>query len=152
MVQHIIPGRSIWKLSNRQVGDQPGAKTPTHKSAATSLAPNQAWAADISYVRTWEGWLYLTVVLDLFSRRVVGWSIGDHMRTGLVLGALHLALELRQPGTEPLHPSDRGSQYASRESREQLAERRVRCSMSRRGNCLDSENRASRSGAQPNSC
>ncbi|MCH9647789.1 MAG: IS3 family transposase [Deltaproteobacteria bacterium] len=101
------------------------------------MAPNQAWAADITYVRTWEGWLYLAVVLDLFSRRVVGWTIADHMRTDLVLGALHMALGLRQPGRELVHHSDRGSQYASKKYQELLAKREIRCSMSRRGNCWD---------------
>ncbi|NJN70718.1 MAG: IS3 family transposase [Nitrospira sp.] len=100
-------------------------------------APNQAWAADITYVRTWEGWLYLAVVIDLFSRRVVGWALATHLRAGLVLSALDMALGLRQPGEGLLHHSDRGSQYASTAYRDVLAERGISCSMSRRGDCWD---------------
>lgn len=99
--------------------------------------PNRVWATDITYIRTWEGWLYLAIVVDLFSRRVVGWALADHLRTDLVLGALHMALGLRQPGKGLLHHSDRGSQYASDTYRELLEKRGISCSMSRRGDCWD---------------
>lgn len=100
-------------------------------------APNQAWATDITYVRTWQGWLYLAVVIDLFSRRIVGWALADHLRTDLVLSALHMALNLRQPSPGLVHHSDRGSQYAADEYQALLAARQIRCSMSRRGDCWD---------------
>lgn len=100
-------------------------------------APNRVWATDITYIRTWEGWLYLAVVVDLYSRRVVGWALADHLRTDLVLRALHMALGLRQPGKGLLHHSDRGSQYASDTYRELLEQRGISCSMSRRGDCWD---------------
>jgi len=100
-------------------------------------APNQLWAADITYVRTWVGWLYLAVVIDLFSRRVVGWAIADHMRTELVLNALTMAFEARRPGDGLIHHSDRGSQYASHAHRKALDEHHAICSMSRRGDCWD---------------
>ena len=100
-------------------------------------APNTVWATDITYVWTWEGWLYLAVVLDLFSRRVVGWAVADHMRTGLVLNALQMALGRRRPPAELVHHSDRGSQYASDAYRAVLREHGMVCSMSRRGNCWD---------------
>ncbi len=99
--------------------------------------PNSTWATDITYVWTGEGWLYLAVVLDLFSRRVVGWSMSEHIDTQLVLGALEMALEGRQPPQGLIHHSDRGSQYASAEYRQALACRGIQCSMSRKGNCWD---------------
>ena len=100
-------------------------------------APNQVWASDITYVRTWAGWLYLAVVIDLFSRRVVGWAIADHMRTELVLDALTMAFDARQPTAGLIHHSDRGSQYASYAHRDALEEHHAICSMSRKGNCWD---------------
>jgi len=100
-------------------------------------APNRVWAADISYVRTWEGWLYLAVVLDLFSRRVVGWAVADHMRTELVRDALTMAINHRRPEGGVIHHSDRGSQYASHEYQALLAQEAMICSMSRKGDCWD---------------
>ena len=100
-------------------------------------APNRVWAADITYVRTWAGWLYLAVVIDLFSRRVVGWAIADHMRTELVLDALTMAFDARQAGAGLVCHSDRGSQYASRAHRKALEDHNAICSMSRKGNCWD---------------
>jgi putative transposase len=99
--------------------------------------PNSTWATDITYIWTTEGWLYLAVVLDLFSRRVVGWSMSEHIDTKLVLGALEMALEGRQPPQGLIHHSDRGSQYASAEYRQALASRGIQCSMSRKGDCWD---------------
>jgi putative transposase len=99
--------------------------------------PNSTWATDITYVWTGEGWWYLAVVLDLFSRRVVGWSMSEHIDTKLVLGALEMALEGRQPPKGLIHHSDRGSQYASAEYQQALASRGIQCSMSRKGNCWD---------------
>ena len=99
--------------------------------------PNQVWVTDISYVWTWEGWLYLAVILDLFSRRAVGWSMAGHLRTELVLEALHMALGQRFPNNELLHHSDRGSQYASSAYRKVLQTHGITCSMSRKGDCWD---------------
>jgi transposase InsO family protein len=99
--------------------------------------PNSTWATDITYVWTGEGWLYLAVVLDLFSRRVVGWSMREHIDTKLVLGALEMALEGRKPPQGLIHHSDRGSQYASAEYQQALASHGIHCSMSRKGNCWD---------------
>jgi putative transposase len=100
-------------------------------------APNAAWVTDITYVWTWEGWMYLAVVVDLFSRRVVGWAVAEHMRTELVTGALQMALGRRCPGDGLLHHSDRGSQYASGDYRQQLRDNGIVCSMSRKANCWD---------------
>ena len=100
-------------------------------------APDQLWATDITYVRTWEGWLYLAVVLDLYSRRVVGWASADHMHTELVANALQMAIDQRRPGPGVIHHSDRGSQYASQAYRGVLDEHGFIASMSRKGDCWD---------------
>jgi len=100
-------------------------------------APNTAWATDITYLPTTEGWLYLAVILDLFSRRVVGHAMSTSIDRALVLEALSRALRLRPDVRDLLHHSDRGSQYASRAYREALEEAGITCSMSRRGNCWD---------------
>lgn len=98
-------------------------------------APNHSWAGDITYIWTGEGWLYLAVVLDLFSRRVVGWAMSERIDRQLVLSALSMAL-LARPAPQVYH-SDRGSQYASADYRELLEARGITCSMSRKGNCWD---------------
>jgi transposase InsO family protein len=100
-------------------------------------APNKAWLSDITYVPTREGWLYLAAVLDLYSRRIVGWAMDAAMPTELVLTALRMAIENRQ--TEPglIHHSDRGCQYASAEFQKELTRHGFVCSMSRKGNCWD---------------
>jgi putative transposase len=100
-------------------------------------APNRAWAGDITYIWTGEGWLYLAVILDLFSRRVIGWSMADNMETPLVARALQNAIGLRLPGDDLIHHSDRGSQYASGDYRKLLDRNGITCSMSRRGDCWD---------------
>jgi transposase InsO family protein len=99
--------------------------------------PNRVWTTDITYVWTLEGWLYVAVVIDLFSRQVVGWSIDDHMRTSLCVNALQMAFWRRKPEPGLLHHSDRGSQYASKEYREHLGIMKMQQSMSRKGNCWD---------------
>ena len=99
--------------------------------------PDRKWAADITYVPTGEGWLYLAGVIDLCSRRVVGWSMADHMRTGLVADALGMALARRSPAPGLLHHSDRGVQYASDDYQRLLADHGLSCSMSGRGDCWD---------------
>ena len=100
-------------------------------------APNRAWVSDITYIRTWQGWLYLAVILDLYSRRVVGWAMEDHMRTELVLKALDMAVSQRRPESGVLFHSDRGSQYASDAFQKALKRAGFICSMSRKGNCWD---------------
>lgn len=100
-------------------------------------APNRKWLTDITYVSTAEGWLYLACVLDLFSRKIVGWAMDDTMTTSLVTDALDMALQQRQPGLGLLHHSDRGSQYASLAYQERLADHYIQVSMSRTGNCYD---------------
>ena len=102
----------------------------------TVAGPNQVWAGDVTALPTAQGWLYLAVMLDLWSRRVVGWAVRSTLETELVVAAWHLAIGRRQ--TVPhLHHSDRGSQYTSAVYQRLLAQSHVRCSMSRRGNCWD---------------
>ncbi len=88
----------------------------------TPEAPDRLWVADITYVRTWEGWLYLSFVLDTYSRRVVGWSMANNLRTALVLDALNMAIYNRRPAAGLIHHSDRGSQYTSVEFGSRLKE------------------------------
>ena len=100
-------------------------------------APDQKWGVDISYVWTAEGWLYLAIVLDLFSRRIVGWQLSDRMKRGLAMDALQRAINLRRPPSGLIHHSDRGSQYCSDDYRRMLRDHGFVASMSGRGNCYD---------------
>jgi transposase InsO family protein len=99
--------------------------------------PNQTWASDITYVCTKEGWLFLAVIVDLFSRQIVGWSLDKTMTRELVLAALRQACFRRKPGTGLIFHSDRGSQYCSKEFREQLRQYHMLQSQSRKGDCWD---------------
>lgn len=105
--------------------------------APTPSGPNQVWVSDLTYVATQEGWLYVAVILDLWSRRVVGWSTGPSLQRCLVMAALQMALQHRRPAPGLLHHSDRGGQYASAEHRQLLAAAGGQLSMSRAGNPYD---------------
>jgi len=100
-------------------------------------APDQAWVADITYIRTGHGWLYLAAVLDLYSRKIVGWAMAPRMPAELVCAALRMAIALRQPAPGLIVHTDRGSQYASQAHRDLLARHGLIASMSRKGNCWD---------------
>lgn len=100
-------------------------------------APNQKWACDLTYLWTNQGWLYLSVVLDCFSRKVIGWSMTHHLRSRGVAAALEMALKRRRPDGGLIHHSDRGVQYACGSYRQVLADHQIAVSMSRRGNCYD---------------
>ena len=103
----------------------------------TATKPNEIWLSDITYIPTREGWLYLAAVEDLYSRRVVGWSMGTSLESRLVVDALHMAVAQRFPGAGLLAHSDRGSQYASDHYQRVLSNHGITCSMSRAGNCYD---------------
>jgi transposase InsO family protein len=103
----------------------------------TASRPNEKWLADITYIETREGWLYLAVVLDLFSRAVVGWAMADHLRATLVESALQMALGRRVLDGDLLHHSDQGSQYTSSRVQTLLAEQHIQVSMNGVGNCYD---------------
>ena len=117
---------------------------PTHVPAPNLVArdfrasaPDRLWFGDITYVATHEGWLYLAVLLDAHSRRVVGWAMADHLRTELATDALAMALHARRPPPGLVHHTDRGSQYTAATYRAMLADRGLTVSMSRAGECLD---------------
>ena len=103
----------------------------------TAEGPNERWASDITYISTHQGWLFLAVVMDLYSRRIVGWSMGRWINRHLVIDALNMAIGQRCPEGELLHHSDRGSQYTSDDFRGELDKHNIQCSMSARGNCYD---------------
>jgi putative transposase len=102
-----------------------------------ATAPDQKWLADLTYVRTDEGWLYVALVIDLFARKIVGWATSESMPQELTIEALRVALGWRNPGAGLVHHSDRGSQYAASEYRKILAARGIAVSMSRKGDCWD---------------
>ena len=103
----------------------------------TASGPDQKWVADITYVRTGEGWLYLAAVMDLFSRRIVGWAMDQHLNTALTSRALRMAVAARQPRAGLIHHSDRGFQYANPVYQALLRTHHIQASMSRRGDCYD---------------
>jgi len=118
---------------------QPGViPAPNHLNQDFSAAlPNTKWVSDFTYIDTAEGWLYLAIILDLFSRKVVGWAMAEQMNTALVESALRMALQTRQPDAPLLHHSDQGSQYTSAAYQSQLVDAKMQTSMSRVGNCYD---------------
>jgi putative transposase len=99
--------------------------------------PNRLWAADITYIRTWEGWLYLASVMDLYSRRIVGWALADHLRAELVVDALEMAVARRRPDAGLVHHSDQGSQYTSLIFTRRCRSVGIDVSMGGRGDCFD---------------
>lgn len=103
----------------------------------TAVAVNTKWAADITYIPTGQGWLYLAAVMDLYSRRIIGWSMSKNIDSALVLSAMEMAISQRRPQAGLVHHSDRGVQYASDNFQDLLADNGIVCSMSRKGNCWD---------------
>lgn len=126
-----------YKRTTDSKHNKPIASNLLNRDFHAVTAPNRVWAADITYIWTAMGWLYLAVILDVFSRRVVGYAIDDHMRTELVTEALKGALQNRDIPDGLLHHSDRGSQYASDEYRQMANDAGVKLSMSRKGDCWD---------------
>ncbi len=122
----------------RHGGGRPATVAPNHlQRQFTPVAPNQSWVTDITYIRTHEGWLYLAVVLDLYSRHVIGWSMRSRIDTDLVLSALLMAVWRRKPTQEVMVHSDQGSQFTSDAWQSFMKAHGLLCSMSRRGNCHD---------------
>jgi len=136
---HKITGRKRQKrrpvTTQRDLGAIPAPNLLNQEFYAS--APDQKWVSDITYIETAEGWLYLASILDLFSRRVVGWAMADHMEASLVEDALKMALQQRQPEAGLLHHSDQGRQYTSIAYQNRLANAHCQVSMSRTGNCYD---------------
>jgi putative transposase len=131
-----VKRRKKYKVTTNSNHKQPVFDNVLTRDFATQQ-PDQAYVSDITYIWTQEGWLYLAVVIDLFSRKVVGWSMSSSMTAQLVCDALTMALWQRKPKAGLLHHSDRGSQYASRQFRQLLKTHRVTGSMSRKGDCWD---------------
>ena len=125
-----------YKVTTDSKHNLPVTKNVLNREFSPS-APNQAWGADITYLWTQQGWIYLAVVIDLYSRRVVGWSIDRRMNKALVIRALMMAINLRQPPPGLIHHSDRGRQYTSHDYQALLKQHGMIASMSRKGNCWD---------------
>ena len=128
--------RKKFKATTNSKHDKPVAANILNRNFTTEK-PNQKWVGDITYVWTAEGWLYLATVIDLFSRRVIGWSMSNRMTAGLVNDALLAAIWSRKPEKGLIWHTDRGSQYASNSHRKILKEHNIIQSMSRKGNCWD---------------
>jgi len=125
-----------WRATTDSAHQLPVAPNTLNRQFAVTT-PNRVWAGDITYVWTAEGWLYLAVVLDLYSRRVIAWGMGSRLTQALATEALTMALAHRRPTEHVLHHTDRGSQYAATAYREMLASHGLTASMSRRANCWD---------------
>ena len=144
------PNRVARLMKQAGLKAQVGYKKPRYKGGKPAIIaknhlnqdfdvqePNQVWVTDITYIRTYEGWLFLAVVIDLFSRQVIGWSMQPKMHVDLVLNALVMAVWRRKPKNEVIVHSDQGSQYTSSDWQTFLELHNLVCSMSRRGNCYD---------------
>jgi len=133
-----IYGAGTLKRRPRHKAGSPHRAHPNHlKQCFHARRPNESWVTDITYIRTHEGWLYLAVVLDLFSRKIVGWGMEHRMTSLLALGALRMAMKRQRPKGAVLLHSDQGSQYSSYEWQQTLKRLNITPSMSRRGNCYD---------------
>ena len=139
MRQHRIMGKKVHRgvplTTQARLGDRIAPNLLQRQFYAAG--PNLKWAGDITYIGTQEGWLYLAVLLDLYSRRIVGWAMGEHIDEELTQAALRMAQQGRQPEPGLLHHSDRGRQYTSQAYQDQLAQVPCQVSMSRRGECYD---------------
>jgi len=134
-----LKGKKRHGRKPRTTDSRHGRPVPENRLAEQPVptGPNQQWVTDITFLKTGEGWLYLAVILDLWSRRAVGWACAATLHVSLVLAALHRALEQRRPPAGLLHHSDRGSQYVDGDYVQALADHHIERSMSRRGNCYD---------------
>lgn len=127
-----------YKKKPGSYGGKPAVVAPNQLGQSfDEFAPDQTWVTDITYIKTYEGWLYLAVVIDLYSRRVIGWSMQNRMRMNLVLSALLMAVWRRKPKSKVIVHSDQGSQFTSLEWQAFLKVHNLGASMSRRGNCYD---------------
>jgi transposase InsO family protein len=149
-IRSIIPRRFVIRTTDSK-HDQPVHENRLNREFFAEK-PNQKWCADITYVPTRQGTLYLAAVIDLFSRKIVGWSMNDTMQVDLVADALKMALARREPDAKLLHHSDRGSQYAAGVYQLLLNKHGIICSMSRTGNCYDNAVMESFFGTLKNEC
>ena len=128
--------RRLFRTTTDSTHGRPVARNILNRDF-TAATPNRCWVTDISFIATGEGWLYVAAILDLFSRRVVGWALSERLTTPLALEALDMAVTRRRPPLGLLHHSDQGGQYASADYRKVIAEHGMTMSMSRRANCWD---------------
>ena len=128
-LRHPLTSTDILVRQGKRRGRHANRDAPSH--------PDELCVGDITYVRTWEGWLYLSTIIDCFSRRVIGWAMAYHLRTELPLTALHMALARRNPSGTLIHHTNRGCRYTSEAYTNVLASHGVRSSLSRSGNCWD---------------
>jgi transposase InsO family protein len=135
-----LVGRPPRRFRRTTVADPQAQAEDLVQRQFVAHAPDRLWFGDITYVRTWEGWLYLAVILDAYSRKVVGWAMADHLRTELATAALQMALETRRPKPGLIQHTDRGSQYTSAVYGELLTAHQARQSVGRPGTCWDSKN------------
>jgi len=137
MREHRIKALRGYKAP-RHIAGRPSIIAPNHLKREFNVAqPDQVWVTDITYIRTWQGWLYLAVVIDLYARKVVGWSMKPTMDREIVLDALMMAVWRRKPKSQVLIHSDQGSQFGSDDWRRFCTAHNLQPSMSRRGNCWD---------------
>jgi putative transposase len=137
MREHRIKALRGYKAP-RHIAGRPSIIAPNHLKREFNVAqPDQAWVTDITYIRTWQGWLYLAVVIDLYARKVVGWSMKPTMDREIILDALMMAVWRRKPKNQVLIHSDQGSQFSSDDWRRFCTAHNLQPSMSRRGNCWD---------------
>lgn len=129
-------GMKRYKVTTNSKHAYPAAANLLERNFETS-GPNKVWTGDISYVWTFEGWLYLAIIMDLYSRQIVGWATDRHMETGLVMDALAMAYWRRRPGKGLIHHSDRGIQYACGNYQKRLKAYQMVPSMCRKGDCWD---------------
>jgi len=125
-----------WKKTTVR-GDRPNYAPDLLKQDFTATEPNQKWCGDITYIHTWKGWAYLATVIDLYSRKVVGWALSNHMRTDLVIDALKMAINRRRPKGSVIFHSDKGTQYTSNQFVHFCRQHNIRRSMGRTGVCFD---------------
>jgi putative transposase len=137
MRQAGLVGRPPRRFRRTTVADPKVQVEDLVQRSFTAAAPDQTWFGDITYVRTWEGWLHLAVILDAYSRKVVGWAMADHLRTELATDALKMALSTRRPMPGLIHHTDRGVQYTSTAYGELLSAHQARQSVGRPGTCWD---------------
>ncbi len=128
--------RRKFKMTTDSEHDRPIAPNLLDQDFSVD-APDRVWCSDITYIRTWQGWLYACVVIDLFARKVVGWSVEDHMRADLVTAAFDMAVGRRDVEPGLVFHSDRGSQYASKALRRRIKRMKMKQSMSKKGDCYD---------------
>src|ERR1019366_9041245 len=154
-VERLMRNAGISGLVKRRRGKTtisvPGVRTASDlvERDFNPQAPDRLWTADITYIRTWEGWLYLASIIDCYSRKIVGWSMADHLRHELVVDALNMAVDRRRPGRGLIHHSDQGSQFTALVFGQRCRLAGINVSMGSKGDCFDNAPRVDQKRAAP---